>query len=300
MEEAQWERNGITVSKAKKMEDPLIKDIIARYPDELSQSDIHYSQFLVARHESEVIGFVRLREREGKLLECASLWVDEPYRGQHLAQFLSRALLRSVKKGKVYIRLFASMEQYYATLGFRHVLKPPAIFQEWLTKVQEEDPEHRPRLVMVYDTAQNKADTSLAAIPDLLVIDGGKGQLSTVHEVLKQFDIQIPVIGLAKREEEVFVPGKSDPIIFPADSQAKFMLMRLRDEAHRFANNHRKKRISKHAFESQLDRVPGLGEEGKKKLLLKFGDIDSIRRQSDEALLKVISEEQVAGLRQIL
>lgn len=304
MEEGEWEKNGILVGKAKKVEAPLITDILVRHSgdqrsvigdqgdeneDVSLKNDLPYADFFVARHESEVVGFVRLHQHESKTVELSSLWIDEQFQHTKLGQFLIRAILRTVKKGKVYVCIQPALEQEYASLGFRHVLKNP--------KGLEECGEN---MVMVYDSASQKADSSLGTPPDLLVIDGGKGQLSTVHDVLKQFDITIPVIGLAKREEEVFVPGKSDPIIFPKDSQAKFMLMRLRDEAHRFANRHRKKRVSKHAFESQLDRVPGLGEEGKRKLLLTFGDVDTIRKQTDEALLEVISEEQIAGLRQIL
>ncbi len=297
MEEGEWAKSGIVVSKAKKIEGPLIADILSRHfgdrrpeiGDQEFKMEDHYSEFFVARHESELIGFVRLEERDGKILELSSLWMEEAFQAGKLGQFLCRAILRTVKKGKVYVQTTEEHEQYYASLGFRHVLKNPKAFENVTD-----------RTVLVYDSASQKLDSSLSSPPDLLVIDGGKGQLSTVYEVLKQFDLQIPVIGLAKREEEVFVPGKSEPIIFPKDSQAKFMLMRLRDEAHRFANNHRKKRISKHAFESQLDRVPGLGQEGKMKLLAKFGDVDSIRKQTDEVLLEVINEEQIASLRQIL
>jgi len=298
MEEGEWEKNGITVGKAKKIEGPLIEDRLLVIGNGLLGTEAEaddekkvfpYDEFFVARHESELMGFVRLHQHESKTVELSSLWIDEQFQHTKLGQFLIRAILRTVKKGKVYVCIDPSLEQEYASLGFRHVLKNPKGLEECGEK-----------MVMVYDSASQKTDSSLGTPPDLLVIDGGKGQLSTVHDVLKQFDIQIPVIGLAKREEEVFVPGKSDPIIFPKDSQAKFMLMRLRDEAHRFANRHRKKRVSKHAFESQLDRVPGLGEEGKRKLLLTFGDVDTIRKQTDETLLEVISEEQIAGLRQVL
>jgi excinuclease ABC subunit C len=303
MEEEQWEKNGITVSKAKKIEGPLIADILERHfgdqgleisdqkveEAEPEKEEIPYAQFMVARHESEVIGFVQLHEHEGKTVELRSLWIDEQFQGSKLGQFLCRAILRTVKKGKVYACVPAEYEQYYASLGFRHVLKNPKAFEQC-----------KDRLVFVYDSVQQKADASLGSPPNLLVIDGGKGQLSTVHDVLKQFDLHIPVIGLAKREEEVFVPGKSDPIIFPKDSQAKFMLMRLRDEAHRFANYQRKKKISKHSIQSQLDTITGLGPESKQKLLATFGDVDSIRRQSDESLRTVINDEQIAALRMVL
>lgn len=299
VEEEKWNEGGIEFGKARKNEEARIQSIIAEYPEDLSQQDIEYKQFLVARHESDIVGFVRLREREGGLIEFSSLWVDEAYRGQRLAQFLGRKILRSVKKGKVYIRIAADLEQYYAHIGFRHVIKPPKIFQDWMETVQREDPD-RPRLIMVYETQQHKPDVSLSAVPDLIVMDGGKGQLGVGVEVIKEFNINIPVIGLAKREEEVFVPGKSVSVLFPPDSPAKFLLMRLRDEAHRFANRHRSKRAKTTAFRSQLDSVVGIGPDTKQKLLQQFGSVDTIKRLSDEELGTVLSEEQIGELRKVL
>lgn len=300
MEEKKWEENGITVGKAKKDELQTIEEIIARYPDDLSQRDIDYKSFCVARHESEIIGFVRLRDWGGGIKELSSLWVDEPYRGGKLGYFLARCILRSVKKGKVYVRILPELEQYYAVLGFRHVLKSPQVFIDRFEEVKKEHPEVQERIVMMYEVTQHKADSSLSALPDLLVIDGGKGQLNAVLEVLKEFQLTIPTIGLAKREEEVFVPGQKDPIIFRQDSPAKFMLMRLRDEAHRFANRHRQKRAAKHAVESKLDSVRNIGPETKQKLLTTFGSVDVIRKQSDDALKPILNDEQIRALRQVL
>ena len=154
---------------------------------------------------------------------------------------------------------------------------------------------------MIYIFAEHpEGDVSLDSRPDLLVIDGGKGQLSAVVEVLKKMDLTIPVIGLAKREEEVFVPGKPVSIVFPKDSPAKFLLMRLRDEAHRFANRHRSRRIAKAAIASQLDSIPSIGPETRQELLTAFGSIDAIRRLPDEKLADFLSAEQIGELRKVL
>lgn len=143
-------------------------------------------------------------------------------------------------------------------------------------------------------------DASLKATPDLLVIDGGKGQLSTVVEVLKDLQLDIPVIGLAKREEEIYLPGESFPINLPNDSQASFLLQRLRNEAHRFANAHREKRIAKGMVGSALDEVDGIGEKTKKELLQKFGSVDAIKTATDSDLLTVVNQNQLAALRDSL
>ncbi|HVW66290.1 MAG TPA: GNAT family N-acetyltransferase [Candidatus Peribacteraceae bacterium] len=300
MEEKKWEENGITIGKARKNEQTIIEGIIERHPTELSQQPIDYHEFWVARCESDIIGMGCLHKHATGLLELKSIWINEEHRGGRLGQFLSRFILKSVKKGKVYVMIDPQLEQYYASVGFRHVLKAPPVLIEEMQSEKKKNPSIPDGIVLVYDTTQHKTDGSLATFPDLLVIDGGKGQLNAVHEVLQSFGLSIPVIGLAKREEEVFVPGKKDPVIFRTDSPAKFMLMRLRDEAHRFANRHRKKRAAKHAVQSQLDHVPGIGPDTKQELLKTFGSVDVIRRQDDAALKNILNEEQIHALRQVL
>ncbi|MGZ7118982.1 MAG: excinuclease ABC subunit UvrC [Methanobacterium sp.] len=113
--------------------------------------------------------------------------------------------------------------------------------------------------------------------PDLILVDGGKGQLNAVLSVLKSLDLEdIPVIGLAKEFEHVFVPGISDPIILPRNSESLHLLQRIRDEAHRFAVTYHKKLRSNELRRSILDDIKGIGEKRKINLLKHFGDIDGI------------------------
>ena len=94
--------------------------------------------------------------------------------------------------------------------------------------------------------------------PDLLVIDGGKGQLNAVLEVLANLALHdIPILGLAKQREEIFLPGESDPITLAERSEARKLLQRVRDEAHRFAITYHRTIRSKHSFGSLLDKIPG-------------------------------------------
>ena len=96
--------------------------------------------------------------------------------------------------------------------------------------------------------------------PDLIVVDGGKGQLSAALSALEQLGIAgVPVISLAKREEEVFVPGRSDPVVLDRESEALFLLQRIRDEAHRFALAYHRRLRGKRALGSILEEVPGIG-----------------------------------------
>jgi excinuclease ABC subunit C len=131
-----------------------------------------------------------------------------------------------------------------------------------------------------------KKQTAWALLPDLLIIDGGKGQLSVAIEVLEQFDLQdeVPLAALAKQEEELFVPGKSKSILLPERSQGLYLVQRVRDEAHRFANEGHRKRRSKVGVASILDGIPGVGPKRRQTLLTHFGSLDDLRKATAEEI----------------
>jgi excinuclease ABC subunit C len=122
--------------------------------------------------------------------------------------------------------------------------------------------------------------------PQLLVVDGGKGQLAVAERVVRDLglDGEIPVAALAKRFEEVYVPGRPDPVEIPRGSEALFMLQRIRDEAHRFANTFHRERRSKRMTASSLDGIPGLGETRKQRLVKTLGGVNAVKQADLEAL----------------
>ena len=115
--------------------------------------------------------------------------------------------------------------------------------------------------------------------PQLLVVDGGKGQLGVAERVVRELGLEheIPVAGLAKRFEQVFVPGRSEPVEIPRGSEALFMLQRIRDEAHRFANTFHGERRSKRMTASALDGIAGLGETRRRRLLKELGGVGAVK-----------------------
>lgn len=133
-------------------------------------------------------------------------------------------------------------------------------------------------------------DETWRMLPDLLMVDGGKGQLGIAVEVLKEFDLfdKVPVVSLAKQFEEIYRPGISLPLVLSRRSDALFLVQRIRDEAHRFAiTNHRNKR-TKLGMVSVLESVPGIGPNKRKALLKHFGNsIDAIRKASIDELAAV-------------
>ena len=123
-----------------------------------------------------------------------------------------------------------------------------------------------------------KPDPAFAVLPDFLIVDGGKGQLARAVAVLERFDLlgRVPVAGLAKQNEELFVPGQSQSIMLPRHSQALYLVQRIRDEAHRFAITAHRNRRSKEGLASRLEKIPGIGPARRKALLNYFGSIDNI------------------------
>lgn len=130
-------------------------------------------------------------------------------------------------------------------------------------------------------------DGKWAALPDLVIVDGGKGQLSSAVQALRDVGMDVPICGLAKENEEIFLPGRPDPIMLPRDSQALYLVQRIRDEAHRFAISFHRSTRSKTAFKSRLDEVPGVGPARKKALIKSFGSINAIQAASIDELTAV-------------
>lgn len=122
--------------------------------------------------------------------------------------------------------------------------------------------------------------------PQLLLVDGGKGQLSVAIEVVKELGLEdeIPVASLAKKFEEVFIPGQSHPVNVPRGSEALYMLQRIRDEAHRFANSFHRELRDKRMKESVLDGIAGLGESRRQRLLKEFGTLKAVKEAPLEQL----------------
>ena len=128
-------------------------------------------------------------------------------------------------------------------------------------------------------------DSKWVVMPNLIIVDGGKGQLNAALEVLKELKLDsLPVAGLAKENEELFLPGQSRPVILPKSSNGLKMLQRLRDEAHRFAISYFQKVHKKRTFVSALDEIPGIGPKKKKLLIKQFGTVQGIKQASLEEL----------------
>lgn len=147
-------------------------------------------------------------------------------------------------------------------------------------------------------TAERKNDESWARMPDLVIIDGGKGQLHAAQEVFREMGIEgVKLISLAKREEEVFTPGHTDSLRLPKNSAALHLLQRIRDEAHRFGITYHRSLRAKKGLHSQLDAIPGIGPRRRRALLQKFGSLDAIRDAGIEELMQVDGMTKSAAIK---
>ena len=136
---------------------------------------------------------------------------------------------------------------------------------------------------------QSNDASSFSYPPQLLLVDGGKGQLSATVAVLKELNLfeRIPVASLAKRNEEIFLPGKSEPVILPRNSESLYLLQRIRDESHRFAITYHRQLRKREMKDSVLNGVSGLGPSRRARLIKEFGSINKIRQATLEDLLKL-------------
>jgi excinuclease ABC subunit C len=134
-------------------------------------------------------------------------------------------------------------------------------------------------------TAETSTEDTWAIRPDLVLIDGGKGQLNAALEAMAESDTVVPVIGLAKENEEIFLPKRKLPVVLPKSSPGLQLLQRLRDEAHRFAISYHSSLHRKKTFTSVLDNIPGIGPRRKSALLRQFGTIQTIREASVEEIV---------------
>jgi excinuclease ABC subunit C len=197
---------------------------------------------------------------------------------------------RFVIKGVVGQNDVASMHEVI-TRRFRRLLDERVETGDFVESPDETPADEQGPLLIDPDTGRPK---KFAYVPGLVVVDGGPPQVAAAQRALDELGIDdVPVCGLAKRLEEVWLPSQEDPVILPRTSEGLYLLQRVRDEAHRFAITHHRSRRSKTMVESMLDDVPGLGEVRRKSLLKRFGSLKRLRA----ATVEEIGEVPGIGLR---
>ena len=171
---------------------------------------------------------------------------------------------------------------------FENGLPKKSRYRKFKVKSTESKPDDFKSLQEVVERRYFGKLTESIPMPDLIIIDGGKGQLSSVMEIFEAHNFHPDVVSLAKRLEEVFKPHESNPVVFPINSPALYFFQRIRDEAHRFAITFHRQLRGKKATESVLDEIKGLSKENKEILMREFKDVKKISQASFEQLKEKI------------
>ena len=238
--------------------------------------------------KTQIVGFVRIKQCSDKVREMGTLWIKEKERDKGFGALLCEELIRKSKLNKVYCHTDISLVPFYARIGFQEIYQTPKEIEARLVRKKINMKEYK--CLAYIKSKQEQIDKSFASKPDLIVIDGGKGQLSVVNDVMQEFKLEIPLISIAKKEEELFVPKKKTPIPIPKNSEISFLIQRIRDESHRFAITFNQELRSKRMTQSKLDDIPGLGPKQKQKLLVKFGSVNGIKQASLIELTKLVGQ----------
>ena len=203
--------------------------------------------FYVLKKNIKQLGFIGIKKHSDKVSELRNLWVLKSERGKKLGYKLINEAIKKSKTKRVYAICRKKLKDYYLMLGFEEIKKTPEELNERYSYCQKK---YKNMICLLYDKNKHKPDESFSKIPDLVVIDGGKGQLSVANKIFAQFKLDIPHIALAKEMEEIFTPGKANSIKLPSNNEALKLIQRARNEAHRFAISFNQQLRTKKMFES--------------------------------------------------
>jgi excinuclease ABC subunit C len=266
----------LKISKAKKND-------LKRISTELRLKKLPQASFWVVEKEKRWAGFVQSIELPSKkhLIEKIQLTENLDLK------MLLKKIREKTKQKRLYLSISAHEIAKYEEAGCQIVRKVP------------EGIKLKPgRTILVFDQTKFQEDSSFKKTPDLLIIDGGKGQLSSALKALKKFGLSLPMISLAKREEEIFIPGQSQPIILEKNYPVLHLIQHIRDEAHRFAVTYHQNLRLKATTHSVLDTIAGIGPEYKVKLLRTFGSTENIQNASTEELAAVVGKKNAERIKE--
>ncbi|MBU1992425.1 MAG: excinuclease ABC subunit UvrC [Patescibacteria group bacterium] len=218
--------------KALKKELPFIKETVkrARIKD--------HKEFYTIKKKDKICGFIQKKVVNEKNM-LSALWIDEKERGKKLGQRLIGHAIKKSEAKRLYLSCRKELASYYSEIGFQQTKTiPKGLEKEHKYCNEKYCALNTEGVWFVYDKKKGK-DTSFSGKPDLIIIDGGKGQLGVGEKTLKKFKSKVPVISIAKKNEEIFYAGKK--LILTRTSDALKLVQRIRDEAHRFAVEYQKK-----------------------------------------------------------
>ncbi len=278
---------GIKIKTCTKKASSSLNDLLTKGGYEKA---VNISEWSIALDGDLVIGALGVSFAINQRIKINTFYVHEDYRGIGIAKALLNFTLKKHKIKRAYVKALKDTVAFYINVGFKEIKIFPKCFEE----DSKED-----LTPMVLDVVKEK-DESFHSRPDLIVIDGGKGQLTKALEARDHYGLDIAMIGIAKREEDIYLPEFCKPILLPKESEALKLFQRIRDEAHRFALSFQKRSRKSDFIKSSLDLVPGIGKKKKMKLLRYFGSVEQIKKASDKDLEKQVGASLCAAIRKHL
>lgn len=226
----------IVIRKARAANMKLILEWLGENKWEEKYDKNYWEDFFILHKDKKPAGMLCCRELKKGIFELAALYIAPAFRGEKLSYALLEKVIEKIKNRKARFYLFADEKRadHYLEFGFSEVNFAPEIFMKEFRN-REAKHNKKYKILAYYKATKRKTDPSFSSKPDLIVVDGGKGQLGVALHALKRLRLEIPVIALAKRLEEIYIPGAKAPLLLEEGDEALKILQRLRDEAHRFA-----------------------------------------------------------------
>ncbi|MFA6305279.1 MAG: excinuclease ABC subunit UvrC [Candidatus Gracilibacteria bacterium] len=241
--ESDYKAKDYTFKKATKKYEKEIRKTIKK---EDLKPDLDLNKFyILEKNKKSLSAFAALSEYSEKVGIINALYVMPKDRGNKIGHKLIKNIIAKSKSKRIYIICKESLKDYYLTIGFEEIKIVPEELQKHYKDCKRWN---KTSVILAYDKQKHKPDESFIQIPDLVIIDGGKGQLSVATKVMQALSLKIPHISLAKQLEEIFTPGNKNSIIVEKTNAALKLLQRIRDEAHRFAITYNQERRSKKMF----------------------------------------------------
>lgn len=204
-------------------------------------------------------------------------FITELEHEKKLSEQIIKKITEKFKTRRIYVQVPNEEIRDYEKQGFQEVKIP-----------MEEYKSQPERSILVYDTTRNYEDPSFKKIPDLIVIDGGKGQLSHAVKAMQDHHLIIPIISIAKKQEEFFLPNNPASIKLEANDATRLMIQHLRDEAHRFAIEYNRKLREKDYTSSELENIAGIGKKLTQKLFRRFGSVENLKNLPESEIAQEV------------
>lgn len=249
---------------------------------ELKTKDNSSNELLKITSNKIIIGFIKIftDKNSRRLVEIIK------NNNTDFIHELATQLTKRLKAKKLYFRLNEQYISDFETAGFQAVKKIPDTFTK-----------NRGETILMFLPFKFQTDSSLNKNPDLIIIDGGKGQLNIARKELALQNMEIPLISIAKQNEEIYLADSKNPVIYPKDHPLLNMIRHIRDESHRFAVSYQQNLKLKSTKQSELDEIFGVGDSAKLKLLKQFGSVSGVKNATLYELQQIVGKQKAIKIK---